>query len=307
MRSKRAILCTVFLIFLLAVIGVFALAYFMQTHDIGQTSPPSATESPALTAPPTASPEPTATPEPTPTPEPEPTPEPTATPRPFPDVPLQDEPAPEGYFEDAVFIGNSLVDGLKLYFYYGNLDGATYYTGTSLTIFGAHSYMSYLADGSAGKLYVGLGMNEIDYDKSVLREQYTDLIETARSYNPDVIIYLMSVTPVSKWKDQNSDLHNMRNVESFNVMLRDLANQNDCYYMDLIPVLAGEDGYLPSDVTEDGVHFTQEYYTRWFDYLENNYVLPASTAEETAAEAESLPEPEAEAEELPVEHSGGSD
>lgn len=280
MRSNRAILCTVFLIFILAVVGVFALAYYMQTHGMSDPSPTSApTGAPFLSAAPSPIPVPTA--EPTPESSPAFTPEPTPTPRPFPDVPKQDSPAPEGYFQDAVFLGNSLVDGLKLYFYYGNLDGATYYTGTSLTILGVDDYVRQMADIDLGKLYIGLGMNEIDYNKETLRTQFKKVIQTVRSYNPDVIIYLMSVTPVSQWKDEESDLYNMSHVNSFNTMLRDIANLNDCYFMDLCPVLAGPDGYLPADVTTDGVHFTQEYYTKWFEYLEYNYVLPASAPEVT--------------------------
>lgn len=267
MRGKR-VLCTVFIIILLIFAALALLEYFEVTDFYAPEEPPRVTESPRMTQPPTP------TPEPTPEPSPTATPEPTPTPRPFPNVPKQDQPAPTGYFEDAIFLGNSLVDGLKLYWYNGHLDGATYHTGTSLTIFGVGSYLDQMADENVGKVYVGLGMNEIDYNKDVLREEFAELIETVRGYNPDAIIYLMSVTPVSRWKDQNSDLHNMRSVESFNAMLRDVADQNDCYFMDLTPVLAGEDGYLPAEVTNDGVHFTPEYYIKWFDYLEYNYVLP---------------------------------
>ena len=31
---------------------------------------------------------------------------------------------------------------------------------------------------------------------------------------------------------------------------------------------------LPSDVTGDGIHCVKEYYPKWYDYLEHNYVLP---------------------------------
>ena len=64
MRSKRAVLCTVFLIFFIAVVIVFALAYLVQSHREGSTVLPTATESPVLTEPPTATPVPTPTPEP---------------------------------------------------------------------------------------------------------------------------------------------------------------------------------------------------------------------------------------------------
>lgn len=277
------VLGTVFLIIILVLSVLFLLEYFEVTNFTAQAAPPQATESPRLATPTLA---PTEVPVPTETPLPAPTPSPAPTPRPYPDVPKQNDPAPEGYFEDAIFIGNSLVDGLDLYWYNGNLDGATFHTGTSLTIFGVGSALDAMAEENVGKVYVGLGMNEIDYNKQVLRGEFENLIETVRGYNPDAIIYFMSVTPVSRWKDENSDLHNKANVESFNVFLKDVANDNDCYYMDLFPVLADEEGYLPADVTNDGVHFLQDYYIKWFDYLEYNYVLPviSQSAEEAPAE-----------------------
>ena len=58
-----------------------------------------------------------ATPTPEPTAVPTETPEPTATPWPGPDIPEQAVPVGKEYFEDAAFLGNSVLSGLWYYDY----------------------------------------------------------------------------------------------------------------------------------------------------------------------------------------------
>lgn len=190
--------------------------------------------------------------------------------------PYHDEAAPDDYFEDALFFGNSLLEGLGVYslVYDDNIAKAKFDTATSMTIFGAADYISDAANGGYGKIYIGLGLNEIGYDHEAIREENEKAIDTIRAGNPDAIIYLFSLTPISQYRSGNDDLYNNTNAAAISQVLREVAEEKDCYFMDMVPVLAGSDGYLPSDVTTDGVHFVKEYYTNWYDYLEHNYVLP---------------------------------
>jgi hypothetical protein len=82
----------------------------------------------------------------------------------------------------------------------------------------------------------------------------------------------MSLTPVSYNKSSTSDTFNMTRVKEFNGALHELAEEKECYYLDLCTALAGSDGYLPADVTSDGVHFSLSVYADWADYLRTHYV-----------------------------------
>lgn len=190
--------------------------------------------------------------------------------------PHHDEPAPDGYFSDALFFGNSLLEGLGLYapIYDTKIAGAAFDTATSMNIFEAQSYIDDAATGGYGKIYIGLGLNEIGYDYEAIREENEAAIDTIRAGNPNAIIYLISLTPLSRDKSENDELYNNENSAAISEVLREVAEEKGCYFMDMVPVLAGSDGYLPADVTTDGVHFVKEYYTNWYDYLEHNYVLP---------------------------------
>ncbi len=260
-------------------LAVFAVAFGatfggLQLHDrrAAASSPVETASQPIITEAP-------ATPTPTAEPTPEPTAEPTATPEPTPTPiapPYHEEQAPDDYFENAVFIGNSLIEGLGLYSYIydENIAKAKFDTATSLTIFGAGDYFRDAAEGGYDKIYIGLGLNEIGYDRETLREKNEEAVDIIREGNPDAIIYFFSLTPISRHRSESDSLYNMENANEVSQILREVAEEKGCYFMDMNPVLAGDDGYLPADVTGDGIHCVKEYYPKWYDYLEHNYVLP---------------------------------
>jgi hypothetical protein len=221
-----------------------------------------------------------ATPTPEPTATPSPTPLPTATPIPDPVVTQQPTAAPAGYFEDAAFLGNSVVTGLDMYDYDDVLEGADFYAANSVTVLGVTDYVREMEGHTYGKVYVGLGTNEMSYEKDTLRSCFNDMIQMIFDYNPDCIIYLMSVTPVSEYKSNSSSSFNKELVLEFNEMLQEIAKDwGNVYYLDVYSVLCNSDGYLPSDVTVDGIHFTPAHYSYWFDYLQTHYVSDSNTVD----------------------------
>ncbi len=96
---------------------------------------------------PTVSPGRVNIPEPTPIPTPEPTPEPIVI------VPAADKQIPDGFFSDAAFIGNSLVEGFRMY---AGFNDSYFYSATSLSVFGLGSAQFALPDGGSGTVYQGL-------------------------------------------------------------------------------------------------------------------------------------------------------
>lgn len=190
--------------------------------------------------------------------------------------PYHEQAAPDDYFEDALFFGNSLLEGLGAYslIYDENIAKASFDTATSMTIFGAADYINDAANGGYGKIYIGLGLNEIGFDREAIRAENEKAIDTIRAGNPDAIIYIFSLTPISSYRSSNDSLYNNENASKISQVLREVAEEKECYFMDMVPVLGDSSGCLPSDVTADGVHFTREYYQNWYDYLEHNYVLP---------------------------------
>ena len=202
-------------------------------------------------------------------------------------APPQTEPAqPSGadmsddFFADAAFVGNSLIEGMRLY---SGLTSCDYYSANSLSVMainsthcvklengGSGTIFQGLAQHQYGKIYLLFGINEIGYDTASFIKAYGGMLDKIREIQPDATIYIMSLTPVSKAKSDSSSTFNMTRVNAFNNALSDLASEKGCRYLDVCSALAGEDGYLPANCTSDGIHFTAGVYQTWVTYLRNN-------------------------------------
>ena len=183
----------------------------------------------------------------------------------------------DSYFDDAVFIGNSRTEGLKKF---SGLSNATFITEVGLTvdnifrdycdISGGYKGRAFdaLAGMSFSKVYIMLGMNELGWVyESVFKEDYSKIIDKIREINPDAVIYIQSIIPVSKWKDSSNDVYTNANVERLNSQLRDLADEKEVHYLDVAGALMDSEGYLPYEATGDGVHLEPPYCVKWTDYL----------------------------------------
>jgi len=276
-RDVAALIILVCLALILTAVTVFLItrSTAASNHNgSGKTTTETVT---SFTPAPASTTETAATPSPVPTPEP--TPEPTPTPTPDPTVPEQSNQAPSDYFTDAAFLGNSVVTGLDIYDYKNVLAGATFCAANSETVLGISDYVSQMSSHTYGKIYVGLGLNEVSYDRGVIRSSFVSLVQRLQKEHPGAIIYLMAVTPVSLNKSSTSKSFTKDLVVSFNQMLYEIAQQTGVYYMDDYTALSDSNGYLPSDVTSDGVHFTSAHYGLWFNYLLTHYIpVKADTA-----------------------------
>ena len=189
----------------------------------------------------------------------------------------ESEAVDDSYFDDAVFIGNSRTEGLKKF---SGLSNATFITEVGLTVSSIFTdycdisggYRSRAFDALSGmnfsKVYIMLGMNELGWVyESVFKDDYGKIIDKIREINPDAVIYIQSIIPVSKWKDSSNDVFTNANVERLNAQLRDLADEKEVHYLDVAGALMDSEGYLPYEATGDGVHLEPPYCVKWTDYL----------------------------------------
>lgn len=226
------------------------------------------------------------TPPPTPRPTPEPTPESTPEPTPEPDWSL---PVPEGetidpqeWFSDAVFIGDSRTDGLKLYS--GIPSETTFLDYTGLTVYDVVngkkvirsgqeklSVLDALAAGSYGKVYISLGINELGYyDPQGFSEAYAQIIDAIRTCQPDARIYIQSILPVNSGKCKANDIPyyvTNEGIVSYNQVLPALCQDKKAWLLDVPESLRTEEGESPNHLSADGVHFKKEGYRLWLEYL----------------------------------------
>ena len=121
------------------------------------------------------------------------------------------EPVGDEYFDDAVFVGDSRTEGLRMY---SGLTNARFFSGVGLSVDRVFTDQivnlngQYLTVADAlraadyGKVYIMLGMNELGWVyESVYADYYAQIIDIIRETHPDAVIYVQSILPVSQWKD----------------------------------------------------------------------------------------------------------
>lgn len=193
------------------------------------------------------------------------TPEPTAT-------PYQADPT---VFDDAAFIGNSILHGL---FSYGIITHGKFYTKTSLnvnTVFTSYidgssvPVIDELNGGRFGKVILCFGTNELGWPSlETFSEKYGKLIDAIRQRQPGCRIYVLEVLPVSKAKsDKNENGINIENVRRINEVIRQLCESKDVTLIKVPESFYDSDGYLPADASSDGVHPKLEYYRTWAEHI----------------------------------------
>ena len=191
-------------------------------------------------------------------------------------VPISN-PVDAAYFDDAVFIGDSRTEGL---FLNTGLSNATFLAHMGLMVDTVFTRPLFNVDGEKvsvidalkaadfSKVYIMLGINETGWAySSVFVQKYGELIDAIREINPEAILYIQAIMPVSQTvSDSHSYIKNAK-ISTYNQLLQGLAEEKRVYYLDTAGAVAGEDGALPEDAAPDGIHLVRSYCEKWLDYL----------------------------------------
>lgn len=206
-------------------------------------------------------------------------------------------PVDSSWFDDAVFIGDSVTLKLSYYAEDGDLGDTTFlcsgslgynnclwdidhednvhpvYNGEKLTVFDGAELIK------PKKIFIMFGMNDIalygiDDTITAMREVTEKLLEKC----PDAVIYVESVTPTIAGADRG-DLNNV-NIREFDEKLKSVCEERGYKYLDVYSAVADENGdliyeYCGDPNTEDnpngmGLHFTNEGCKVWADYLKTH-------------------------------------
>lgn len=191
-------------------------------------------------------------------------------------------PVEDSYFDDAVFIGDSRTEGLILYtglsnatsFAYKGLMVDTVFTKPFLKQDGQKvTVIEALKSAQFSKVYLMLGINETGWVYSRLfQEKYGEVIDAIRAINPEAILYIQEIMPVSDAVSATHSYITNEKIGEYNALLRELAEEKQVYYIDTGSAVASEDGSLPEDAAADGIHLVKDYCEKWLDYLKTHTV-----------------------------------
>ena len=199
---------------------------------------------------------------------------------------METDPVAISYFDDAMFLGDSLADGFKVYTRTGNLalkdSNACYLTQKSTT---PRTFLQPGVHVDAGrgpvdvwatiqqlqpkKMYITLGTNALmSMDAATFIDGYYKLIDKIRETSPDTMIYVTTVTPVAAWKSMKEPRMSFDKILSFNQRITKMCVEKDLALINLYDVLKSSSGYLREEIAAgDGYHLTPTGYQQWLDYL----------------------------------------
>ena len=180
----------------------------------------------------------------------------------------------KSYFDDALFIGDSRIEGLALY---SGLDNAQFAYMEGLTTFGLMSE-KIAANGTATltdllgsqtfkKIYIMLGINEAGYNTDSYVSSYMDAVSQIQALQPNAVIFMMGCMHVSSDYSDTHDIVNNDNIDEKNGAIAAYADGIKLFYLDMNTVVDDGKGGLIKDYTWDDIHLQAQYYSVWEDYL----------------------------------------
>jgi len=186
------------------------------------------------------------------------------------------------YFDDALFIGDSRTEGIRLY---SGINNATYFSYTGLNVYAAasESYevsgigkvsLQYLLENySFGKVYLMLGINEIGDDIENITRQYYSIVELINETQPDALIFVEGNMHVGPTRNAEDTTINNYRLNALNYEISKIANNRNVFYIDVNEVFDDENGCLRDDITSDDTHIYAKHYEQWADWLMTKAVL----------------------------------
>ena len=188
------------------------------------------------------------------------------------------------YFNDAIFLGDSLADGFKVYAGWMSLKdtSAVYLTqqGTTPRTFlqpgamvdagrGPVDVWAVIEQRQPGKMYITLGTNALmAMDPEEFIASYKQLVDKIQKVSPDTVIYVTTITPTTERKASLEPRLSYERIYQSNQLIARMCNEEGLVLINLYDVLKDSTGYLNKDIAAgDGYHLSPSGYRMWLDYL----------------------------------------
>lgn len=187
----------------------------------------------------------------------------------------------DAYFDKVALIGDSRTEGLAFYCDVNNWaimadkgltaskalenDIVKLANGTTVTPIEALGYKEYKY------IYIGFGMNELGWlYPEVFIDDYKTFIQEVKKVQPNAVIMVESILPVSASKSASDENINNSKITTYNGMLLDMCKEfGDVIYLDTASAVT-VDGVLPEEASTDGVHCDKNYNEKILEYIRKN-------------------------------------
>lgn len=205
-------------------------------------------------------------------------------------------PVDESYFTDAVFVGDSISQGMRnnIRLISSSLTPNQFVAEKNISILSVLGNQQVFDNKTKnvweaidsqvpnpGKIYLLLGTNGLPwYSNEEQIEMYGELLDEMKAKYPNAILYAVSLTPKRQVSDYDSKFDSNK-INDFNDRLLALAEEKEgVYYLDMQTALKDENGYLKKEYsTSEGLHPIAKGHEAMLDYYKNHVVYEDGTAD----------------------------
>lgn len=178
--------------------------------------------------------------------------------------------------ENSLIIGDSRVTGLRDF---SGLEGVDYFADIGMNVYvvckkelpvgdmGDISLEALLTAKTYDKIYTMLGINEVGYNYAVTARKYGELITLIKAHQPDAEIFVMANLHVTEEHALNSKYTTNEAIDDLNEHIYRVSVDERCHYLDANTYFDDENGFLPEEKAEDGMHLFPSQYVLWGQWI----------------------------------------
>ncbi|MEG2233248.1 MAG: GDSL-type esterase/lipase family protein [Oscillospiraceae bacterium] len=191
----------------------------------------------------------------------------------------------DSYFANALFVGDSLCDGIRVYadIFPGYRTVTAIGLGIEATLY---QEIPNVIDGqklsAIGHIefikpqivYIMIGTNDMVWNSpETMLVSYEKLVNEIMTRLPSCKIVVESITPTTLETATKRTGFSQDRIKTFNDGLKALAMKKGVYFLDVHAAIVGPDGYMPQEIAQpDGIHMKPEGYALWRDYLRTHTI-----------------------------------
>lgn len=186
--------------------------------------------------------------------------------------------ADKSYFDNTVFIGDTLTLGFTAYNFLLkdnvitslDLNLSNVMTQTVQVNGEELSAVSALKKKGAENVYILFGSDGISMvQTNTLLNNYASFLDAVKNALPNAKIYVLSISPVTAGRESaaNNAIFN-KDIDEYNSKLLNIANDKNVYFVDANTALKNNKGLLDdSNAESDGLHINKNAYSILTDYI----------------------------------------
>ena len=184
------------------------------------------------------------------------------------DKAVEEEYTSKDAYSDAVLFGDMIIAGIEDYAYLGS---GSIVSDNNLTTDKALNYVSDVKDRNPSKVYVLVGLNDLNYGTRSgedVAERIGTIVSSLKEQIPSAKIYVVSLLPVTESFEAKASVKiKQTDIDAANKKLSEEASAMGMTFIDIADSFKDGTGYLDTEFSSGGYNLNHNYYPFFLNKL----------------------------------------